>query len=144
LITGPNLLYPALSFFLINAPATLSDIFPLRELSESYNYLILAAGIVLQVLSSLFLILTAFREPGVIPNREFLRDTRKRAIDYIDNRHNNWLIVYHQNFMKLKYCYTCEIYRPPRAIHCDDCNSCIQRLDHHCPWVGNCVGKRNY
>ncbi|XP_070573358.1 palmitoyltransferase ZDHHC5-like isoform X2 [Ptychodera flava] len=46
--------------------------------------------------------------------------------------------------VRMKWCTTCNFYRPPRCSHCSVCNNCIEKFDHHCPWVNNCVGKRNY
>mmetsp|Transcript_21739 Transcript_21739/g.32206 ORF Transcript_21739/g.32206 Transcript_21739/m.32206 type:complete len:304 (+) Transcript_21739:162-1073(+) len=43
-----------------------------------------------------------------------------------------------------RYCGVCEVYQPPDAAHCPDCNVCVDEYDHHCPWMGCCVGKDNY
>ncbi|RYG47132.1 hypothetical protein EON67_08870 [archaeon] len=34
-----------------------------------------------------------------------------------------------------RYCDKCKVIKPPRAHHCSTCGRCIQKMDHHCPWV---------
>ncbi len=45
----------------------------------------------------------------------------------------------------LPYCSICKVQTPERMdiYHCHECGFCIEKMDHHCPWMGQCVGKRN-
>lgn len=41
-------------------------------------------------------------------------------------------------------CPDCMIVRTPRSRHCGTCDKCVERFDHHCPWINNCVGIKNH
>lgn len=41
-------------------------------------------------------------------------------------------------------CQRCLRTKPDRCHHCSQCNKCILKMDHHCPWVANCIGFNNY
>lgn len=43
-----------------------------------------------------------------------------------------------------RHCKWCAKYKPDRCHHCRVCRVCILRMDHHCPWIYNCVGFHNH
>ncbi|XP_042296903.1 palmitoyltransferase ZDHHC3-like [Sceloporus undulatus] len=75
-----------------------------------------------------------FADPGMVP----LPDT---ALDFSDLRSSS--SASHKNSRDWTVCNRCETYRPPRAHHCRICHRCVRRMDHHCPWINNCVGELN-
>lgn len=99
----------------------------------------------LSIGSIFFLFKTSTSDPGYIPKQII-----PFATHYAQNLNEHISNVKPLSFncrgylVKLKFCTTCMVYRPPRCSHCSICNLCVEEFDHHCPWIGNCIGKRNY
>jgi len=119
-----------------------------RELSIAIP--IVGGWLFIFVMATLFR--TAFSDPGIIPRasvdeaayieKSIAPATVEPGVYRPPTRQLD--VEIKGQMIKLKYCFTCKIFRPPRASHCSMCDNCVERFDHHCPWVGNCVGKRNY
>lgn len=48
-----------------------------------------------------------------------------------------------ESYVYPKECIKCGALKYPRTHHCSICNKCILNMDHHCPWIGQCVGLNN-
>ncbi|KAG8553835.1 hypothetical protein GDO81_003569 [Engystomops pustulosus] len=44
----------------------------------------------------------------------------------------------------IRFCDRCQVVKPDRCHHCSVCGMCVLKMDHHCPWVNNCIGFSNY
>ncbi|CAL9088498.1 unnamed protein product [Musa acuminata var. zebrina] len=93
------------------------------------------ASMVLTAVVIVNLILASTRDPGIIP-----RNQVSNATDIISRSRR---VSVEGVSVKIKYCKICKIYRPPRSCHCVVCDNCVDRFDHHCPWIGQCIGLRN-
>jgi palmitoyltransferase ZDHHC9/14/18 len=96
---------------------------------------VIAGVLFIFVMSNLFK--TSFSDPGILP-----RATKDEAADierqievqtvvgngtaYRPPPRTKEVVINNQT-MKLKYCFTCKIFRPPRASHCSICDNCVDR-----------------
>ena len=70
----------------------------------------------------------SFSNPGIMVNKSF-----KDILDIVEKGEEV------ENF-----CPYCLVRTNFRSLHCLICQKCIDDFDHHCFWVGNCIGKNNY
>ena len=104
------------------------------NLPSSIFFIVLISIIYISIL--IFLLKGACTDPGILE--------RNNEYSFYDNRKSIIKMNIQGHMINVNYCYTCFHFRPPRTSHCAECDNCVQNFDHHCLWMGTCVGKRNY
>eukprot|EP00257_Ricinus_communis_P018763 XP_015577566.1 probable protein S-acyltransferase 4 isoform X2 [Ricinus communis] len=162
LIFGPDVASMFLSTLLIAGPAIAFCIKTYlkivdKDTKNPFHWCpVLIVGVLLTILDLLFLFMTSSRDPGIVsrnsrpPESDEALEIATPSMEWVNGRTPHLKLPRTKDVMvnghtvKVKYCDTCLLYRPPRASHCSICNNCVQRFDHHCPWVGQCIGITTY
>ncbi|KAF7125203.1 hypothetical protein CNMCM5793_001312 [Aspergillus hiratsukae] len=140
--TGIFVVLPSALFFAYSAPWLWHHISPAIPILFAYLfYLCFSSFIHASVV-----------DPGIIPRNLHPMPPPEPSGDplMLGPPTNDWVMVKLATSdvaamdVPVKYCKTCNIWRPPRCYHCRVCDNCIETLDHHCVWLNNCVGRRNY
>ena len=122
LIIGPH--WPL--YFFVTTLFSVGTYFIYYHFGPFLNFYLKAIGIIIYLIFFISYTYTAVINPGY----------PKHNIDSITGEPRK----------KFYYCNVCKMWAnlEKKTQHCSDCNICVEGNDHHCPWTGKCIGKRNY
>lgn len=138
IVLGPDYKAMIASTLLIISPLVVFYVLVIPYTVSHMSWAYLFVSVLLTIFSLTMLALTAMRDPGFYPRSSAGHERSVSMTSRSRDHHINGYIV------TTKFCTTCHHYRPPRCSHCAVCDNCVDKFDHHCPWVGNCIGRRNY
>ncbi|KAF9589260.1 hypothetical protein IFM89_022178 [Coptis chinensis] len=107
---------------------------------KKHSGLVVALAVALTIDVLVNLIMVSAIDPGIIPRNDKISVDGVGSSDGSDSKR----VRVNGVEVKLKFCRICKIFRPPRSCHCAICDNCVEKFDHHCPWIGQCIGQRNY
>ena len=135
LIVGNKYYHMILSSILISIP-TIVFISIMIKINTPSTIALSITTIIIYIPIIIFLFMGGCSDPGLVE--------RNNEYAFYDNRKSVIKLNIKGHMINLNYCYTCFHFRPPRTSHCAECDNCVEKFDHHCLWMGTCVGKRNY
>jgi hypothetical protein len=73
--------------------------------------------------------------PGRVPYEEPWKSIHSPSVSVVETKKRNG---------NRRICRWCNVIKPDRCHHCRECNECTLKMDHHCPWLDNCIGWGNH
>ncbi|EGW34973.1 uncharacterized protein SPAPADRAFT_58097 [Spathaspora passalidarum NRRL Y-27907] len=137
ILTGAAIVIPSVLFWIFEASWIWHNIHPAAVIMLSY----------ICWLCFMFYFKSSTSDPGVVPrNIHIPKSLTSNTVKLPPEEYFNTISLPGHNHCKVqvKYCPTCHIWRPPRTSHCSVCQACIISHDHHCVYLNNCIGERNY
>ncbi|NXN97218.1 ZDH12 palmitoyltransferase, partial [Rhinopomastus cyanomelas] len=112
-----------------------SDLQKQAERGELLQPLVFAS---LVLCSVLLYLRVSLMDPG------FVKPEEELEVFHLSNRSKRMVTHEVPNAVRMRRCGYCMVKQPMRAKHCQQCQHCVRRYDHHCPWIENCVGEKNH
>ncbi|KAG8435430.1 hypothetical protein GDO86_013386 [Hymenochirus boettgeri] len=77
-------------------------------------------------------------------NSDVIIDSLFEPIYWLVDHVTRWFGIVEKEVPSVSVCRKCIAHKPARTHHCSICSRCILKMDHHCPWLNNCVGHYNH
>jgi len=118
------------------------------------------SSVFLFICTVLFFFMTSFTDPGIIPRKQISElcgnngsplQTSVRKEGSQQSQNTSYQLTLDSTkkrsiskYNSSKFCQVCNIVKPNKTTHCNDCDNCVEGFERHAHFLNNCIGKRNY